>query len=375
MTFDHIIGQSTNKDHLRRMADTNRVPHALLFLGPEGCGKLAMAIAFAQYLLCENRQGTEACGTCSNCVKAAKLAHPDLHFSYPTVGTNVKSDQYLKEWRSLLQETSYPALNQWLQHIGAENRQGNINREECLNIVRKLSLKTFEANYKILIMWMPEHLGKEGNRLLKLIEEPPEQTIFMLVAENQEQILNTILSRCQVVKFNALSDEEVATGLEQQFGKTAEEALQLAQLASGNFHEAQQLAKQAENDNAKLFLDWMRKCYKGHGVELVEWVTEFAKIGRENQKFFLQYALHFMREYLYLKATGDASRLRLRPEEQKTAKNLTKVIGLEQVDAIVQLLNDYSYYIERNANPKVLFLDGSIRMHRILKQKALTTVG
>jgi len=373
MTFNAIIGQSDKKDYLRRMVDANRVPHAFLFLGPEGCGKLASAIAFAQYLLCENRQEQEACGSCSNCVKASKLAHPDLHFSYPTVGTNVKSDQYLPDWRSLLQETAYPTLNQWLQHIGAENRQGNINREECLNIVRKLSLKTFEANYKILLMWMPEYLGKEGNRLLKLIEEPPEQTIFILVAENQELILNTIISRCQVVQFNALSDEAIAEGLQQQLDKTPEEALKIAQLANGNFHEAQQLAVQAENDNATLFLDWMRKCYKGNGVELVEWVTDFAKIGRENQKFFLQYALHFMREYLYLKATGDASRLRLRPEEQKTAKNLTKVIGLEQVDAIVQLLNEYSYYIERNANPKVLFLDGSIRMHNILKQKALTT--
>lgn len=370
MTFNDIIGQAEAKSHLQRMVEMDRVPHALLLLGPEGCGNLALAIAFAQYLLCENKQDGVACGRCKNCVKASKLVHPDMHFSYPVVGTNVKSDQYLTEWRKLLEEHPYPTLNQWLQHIGAENKQGNINKEECLNIVRKLSLKTFEGAYKILIMWMPEYLGKEGNRLLKLVEEPPEQTIFIFVAENQELILDTILSRCQRVKLNSLSDEEIAEGLVQRLGKNQEEALGLAQLANGNFHEALELAAQAENDNATFFLDWLRRCYKGHGVELVEWIEQFAELGRENQKFFMLYALHFMREYLYLKATGDTQRIRLREKEKQTALNLTKVIELEHIEQIVEILNTYSYYIERNANPRILFLEASIRMNKILKSRA-----
>lgn len=366
-----ILGQKQAKQRLQRMLQNERLAHAMLFLGPEGSGKLAMALAFAQTVLCENKQMDAsgeivACGTCKACVKTAKWIHPDVHFSFPTIGTNARSDQFLEHWRAMLNNHTYPTVYEWLQRIGAENKQGNINKEECLNIVRKLSLKTFEGSHKILILWMPEYLGKEGNRLLKLIEEPPAQTIFILVAENQELILNTILSRCQIVQFQTLQDEEIVAGLKQR-GHEEVAAFSAAQLANGNFNEAMKLAVTSENDNATLFLEWMRKCYKGHGVELVKWVEQFAGVGRENQKFFLRYALHFMREYTLLFATQDVTRLRLREAEKQTAQKFLNIIGFEQIERIVSLINQLSYHVERNANPKVLFLDASLQMHNFLR--------
>lgn len=373
MQFSAICGHEDVKRSLRQMVTGERLPHALMLLGPEGSGKLALALAYACYVLCEERGEDGACGRCRSCLKSTRFIHPDLHFSFPTVGTNITSDAFLPQWRTAMADNPHLHLNEWLQLIGAENRQGNINKEECLAIIRKLSLKTFEGRYKVLVMWMPELLGKEGNRLLKIIEEPPENTLFVLVAEDPEKILNTILSRCQIVKVSALRDEEVRDGLLRRFPGIGERAQSIAYLADGNFNTALHMAAQRENDNAPLFLDWMRRCYKGDGVELVQWSEQFAGLGRENQKYFLQYALHFLREYLVLKMTG-ADRVRLQEKELTTAGNLTKVIGFEQAEAMAQLLTTCMHAVERNAHPKVLFLDASIRLHGILKNKPLVLV-
>ncbi len=374
MRFSEVIGHKHLKTDLIDMIDSGRVPHAQLFLGPPGCGKLALAIAFAQYLLCEgDKPAPDACGKCSACQKAQKYIHPDLHFSFPFVGAKLTSNNYLAEWRLALTENPYLSVNQWLQSIGAENKQGNINKDECQNIIRKLSLKAFESNVKILIMWLPEYLGKEGNRLLKLIEEPPENTFFILVAENQELILNTILSRCQIVKINQLNDINIVEGIMERESMSNEQAQSIAQLANGNFNEAIQLLDKKENNNSKLFLEWMRICYKGNATEMVPWVEQFAAIGRENQKHFLNYALHFMREFMLLKMTGN-QHLRLQEQERKTANNLTKVIDLDQIREITKLFDECYYYVERNANPKVLFLDTSIELNKILKTKSLATI-
>lgn len=370
MRYEDVIGLDKSKQDLRQMIRIDRLPHALLFLGPSGCGKLALAIALARELLCDTPTDDGPCGRCHNCIKADKLVHPDLHFSFPVVGTNMTSDHYLNQWRTQILDNPYFDLNYWLQLIGAENKQGNINKEECLRIIQKLGLKTFESRRKVLVMWLPEFLGKEGNRLLKIIEEPPENTHFILVAENPDLILNTILSRCQLIKIPALTDEEVKMGLMQQANATETEAMRIALLAEGDFALARQIVHQQESDNAKLFVDWMRKCYLGNGVELVQWVESFATLGREKQKYFIQYALHFLREYLVLKMTG-GQKVRLLDNELKTASNLTKVIEWEQAERLITLLNDSFYYIERNANPKILFLDVSINMHKILRKKVL----
>ncbi|HLP93578.1 MAG TPA: hypothetical protein VK168_06055 [Saprospiraceae bacterium] len=387
--MQQVVGQQRTKDFLASLAAGGRVPHALLFLSGTGGGGLAMANAFAQTLQCEKNNASdaaddgglfgpaepverlqpervEACGECSACRKSAQYIHPDIHFSFPTIGTNAVSTDFLKEWRAFLAETPYADANSWLQRLGAENKQGNINKEECNAILKKLSLKAFEGRYKILLMWLPEYLGKEGNRLLKLIEEPPEQTIFLLVAENQDLILNTILSRCQLVKLDPLTDEEVAQGLVAQRGLSLERARQIAFLSGGDFGTALSVADTPANDDAQLLLDWLRKCWRGHAVEMVRWTEDFAKLGRENQKQFLQYGLHFLREMLSLISTGSPN-MRLRPEELATAQNMAKVLNFDKIVQIVGLLNDNIYYIERNANPKILFLDTSIRVNSIMK--------
>ena len=387
MQFSDIIGQSRSKSLLAQLAASDRVPHAQLFLGPTGSGNLALAVAFAQLIQCEKRgappEGAglfgesdidtlpsqpiqEACGECASCRKAAAFAHPDIHFSFPTVGTNAVSTDFLKQWRAFLTENPYGDANTWLQRLGADNKQGNINKEECNAILKKLSLKAFEGRYKILVMWLPEYLGKEGNRLLKLIEEPPEQTIFLLAAENQEQILNTILSRCQLLKTELLSDEEVAEALQIRRQMEPGRARQIAFLAGGNYSAALALADNADNDDAQLLLDWLRRCWRGNGVEMVRWTEEFAKLGRENQKQFLHYGLHFLREMLSLVSTGNAA-LRLRPDELTTAQNMARVLDFDKIARIAALFNDSIYYVERNANPKILFLDASIQLHRIMK--------
>ena len=371
--MEKIIGQQRTKEFLASLASSERVPHALMFLAPTGAGGLAMATAFAQILQCEEvpedlSTTLVACGKCSGCRKAAQFTHPDIHFSFPTVGTNAVSTDFLKEWRLFLTETPYADANTWLQRLGADNKQGNINKEECNAILKKLSLKAFEGRYKILLMWLPEYLGKEGNRLLKLIEEPPEQTIFLLVAENQDLILSTILSRCQLVKLDPLSDEEVAGGLVQECGISLDRARQIAFLSGGDFGAALATAEAPVADDAQLLLDWLRKCWRGHAVEMVRWTEEFAKLGRENQKQFLHYGLHFLREMLSLISTG-SSAMRLRPEELATAQNMAKVLDFDKITQIVELINDNIYYIERNANPKILFLDASIRMHQIMKNQ------
>ncbi len=371
MQFNKVIGQDEVKQLLLEMVSNKRMPHAQIFLGPEGSGKLALALAYAQYVLCENKSEKDACGNCNACNKVEKLIHPDLHFSYPTIGTNAVSTHFLEQWRNAIHENPYLNVNQWLQHIGAENKQGNINKGECVSIIKKLSLKIFEGSHKVLIMWLPEYLGKEGNRLLKLIEEPPENTIFILVAENQELILNTILSRCQIVKVNRLKDEEVIKFMEQKEAIPMADLQSIAHMANGNLNEALLLKEQKENDHAQMFLDWLRKCYKGNGVELVNWVDKFAGIGRENQKQFLRYALHFLREYLALKMLNDR-KVRLQPNELQTAEKLMNVIEFGQVQQIAKLFDDCSYYIERNANPKVLFLDASIQVNKILKTKVVS---
>ena len=369
MKFTEIIGQDQIKEQFVQMISNERMPHAQIFLGAKGSGKLALAIAFAQFVLCENKQGEDSCGRCRACIKVSKFIHPDVHYSYPTVGSKMISTNFIKEWKLAIEENPYMNVNQWLNKLGAENKQGNITKDECQSIVKKLSLKTFEGKYKILIMWLPEYLGKEGNRLLKLIEEPPENTLFILVAEHIEQILNTILSRCQLVKINALSDDEIKTALIERQEVDEEKAFNAARLANGNYNEALRLMNSIENDNAKVFLDWFRICYQGKGEKMVEWVNTFAKTGREGQKQLIIYALHFLREFLALQMIGSSYQLRLQAAEAKTAQNMIKVLNHEQVDKMMALFNDVHYYIERNANGKILFLDTSIRLHKIFRKK------
>ncbi len=371
MRFKDVIGQSAAIGQLRAMVDQDRLPHALLLLGNTGYGSLAVGLALIQYALCDQRTDGDACGICPQCTKSSKWIHPDVHFTFPVIKRDkdkpVSSD-YITEWRTALSENPYLHEQAWYDRLEAGNKQGNITAEECNMILHQLSFRAYEGRYKVLLLWLPEYLSKEGSRLLKFIEEPPGDTLIVMVAENQDLILPTILSRCQLVKILPLQDEMIEEALMKRFSLPKAEALTLAHLAEGDWSEALHLMEQAEQDRSGLFFDWMRKCYRGDASEMVQWVDKFATLGREKQKYFLQYGLHFLREMLDFIVSG-SDYLRLLPAELETARRMAASLDFHKITALAQLFNDCIFYIERNANPKILMLDASIQVNTTFNQK------
>ncbi len=397
MSFKDIIGQQEVKEHLAGMVQHNRLSHALLFLGKEGSGALPLAIAFAQYVVCEKVNGKkqaapvgpslfgeepatpnsqlpalDACGICTSCQKASQLVHPDIHFSYPVIprkpGDKPVSTDYITEWRQFITGTPYGNAYDWLQHIGAENKQGNITAYECNEIIRKLNLKSFESGFKILVLWMPEYLGNEGNKLLKLIEEPPPDTLFILVAENESQILATILSRTQLVKIPALATEAITEALISKANCTPEQARPVASIAAGNYREALQLIQHAGEDWQTHLRDWLNAILKNGPIAQVKWIDDISKLGREKQKQFLLYFTHLLEQAIRLQAIGTDG-VYLPDNERDFALRLNKIAGFEQMEAIIEELDKAAYYIERNANAKMLFLALTIKLYHIVARK------
>ncbi|OAV45749.1 hypothetical protein [Lewinella sp. 4G2] len=369
MQFSNLLHTPPALDQLRQMAAADRLPHANIIQAPPGGGGLAAAISVANLLLCEDRQGANqdtSCLKCRACRKTGKFIHPDFHFAFPTIGSKMVSDNFLPQWRESLAETPYQEANDWLQRIGAENKQGNLSRDDCAAIIRKLNLKIFEGRYKIMLIWLPEYLGNEGNRLLKMIEEPPENTVFLLVSERVELILNTILSRCQLTKLTAPSTEAIAAGL-RSTGVAPNQAANASRLADGNYNLALQIANSGAAAHDDRLLTWVRTCYGGSASKLVAWTEAFAKIGRENQKHFLRYAIHFWREFLMISVIGEGYEARLPEKEVTAAKKLSKLVSPDQVETIATIISECTEYVERNANPKILFLDAGIRIHQALR--------
>lgn len=365
MFFKDVTGHTKIKQQLIKAVQENRVSHAQLFLGPEGCGNLVMALAYAQYINCENRTEDDSCGKCPNCIKSQKFIHPDIHYTFPFVKIDKEkkelSADYISEWREFLHKTPYANYNHWISSIAAENKQGNITAKECSDILRRLSMKNFEAAYKVLILWLPEFLEKEGNRLLKIIEEPPDNTVFILVANDQERVLNTIMSRLQIVKFNRLTDEEIISSLMEKFHIPAAQAKKIATLSDGDFNEAAQLVEMEEDGEGILIREWMEVCYRQNVKGLYAWNDKFVKQGRENQKNFFQYCLHFFREILLIEA-GAASISKLTDAELKTAAGLGKLLGVEKITRILELFDKSIYFVERNVNAKILITYVSISL-------------
>ncbi len=405
MQFENIIGQKETKEQLAQMVQHNRLSHALLFLGKEGSGALSLAIAFAQYIVCEKvngkntasiasaslfgeitepeangqqETGNDSCGICPACTKANQLIHPDIHFSYPVIpkkpGDKPLSTDYIKEWREFVSIHPYGNVFDWLQFIGAENKQGNITAEECNEINRKISLKSFESEYKILIIWMPEYLTKNGNKLLKLIEEPPPSTLFILVAENEEMILPTILSRTQLVKVPLLSDTAIEVALELKAGVKIDKARQIAILSEGNYREAQHLLQHEEDDWQATLREWLNLIVKKNLAGQVKWIDDMSKQGREKQKQFLKYFNHLLE--MAIRASIIEREMESQPpnNELDFAIRLNKLCGIGQQEAIIMELDKASYYIERNANGKMLFHALTIKLHHIISNNSLILV-
>ena len=377
MTFENIIGLDHLKNHLQTGADEGRIAHAQLFCGSNGYGTLPMAIAYARYILCNNSPNKESCE-----LKFDALSHPDLHFVFPVTTTSeVKkhpvSDMFLKDWRTFLTKNPYASLFEWLQHIGAENKQGIINVDEAEKIVKKLSLKSYEGGYKIMLIWGADKMNiASANKLLKLIEEPPEKTIFILITEDEDQILQTISSRCQILQFPPLGAGPISEALQTKQNLDAASAEKTAHRAQGDFNKALHLLNNDGNDSLfeEWFITWVRAAFKAKGNkavvnELIQWSEGIASNGREIQKQFLNYCIDFFRQALLLNySSPDLVFLEPKTANFQLSKFAPFVHG-NNIESIFEALQDAIYHIERNGNGKIILTDLSIKLTRLLHVK------
>lgn len=377
MLFSEVLGQEHLKNHLRKSTDNGRISHAQLFIGKEGSGVLPMAIAYAQYILTSRSKDPEACT-----LKCNKLMHPDLHFAFP-VATNDKvkskpvSNLFLEDWRQFLELNSYGNLFEWLQSIGIENKQGQIGVDEAEQVVKSLKLKSYEGGYKVMIIWMADKMNTSAaNKLLKLIEEPPEKTVFILTSEDEDQIISTIKSRCQILHFPLLSESDIVKGLVEREGTDPPIADQIAHQSDGNFNKALHLLHNDNSDEQfeNWFIIWVRAAFKAKGnaaviQELIEWSETIAKSGRETQKRFLNYCLQFFRQALLLNYSAE-SLVFMQPKSPNfKLEKFAPFVHSGNILAIEKELNDAIYHIERNGNAKIILLDLSIKLTRLLHTK------
>ncbi len=382
MLFKDIIGQEKLKNHLIQTVNNRRISHAQLFIAPKGSGALPLAIAYAQYILChnkdlENNSGDEACN-----LKFEKLAHPDLHFAFPVAANDkVKkhpvSNLFLEEWRKFIINTPYGSLFNWYQKLGIENKQGQIGVDEAEDIVKKLVLKSYEGGYKVMIIWMAEKMNiSASNKLLKLIEEPPEKTLFLLIAENEEQIIKTILSRCQVLHIKALSKSIIKEELIKKYQLTEYDAKKIAHQSNGDWNKAIRSLNQNDNEDVfeRWFITWVRSAFRAKGnasviQDLITWSDEIAKTGRESQKRFLHYCSNFFRQAML---TNYKANNLVFFEAQATDFDIRKFAPFvhgDNIEDIHNAIEDAIYHIERNGNAKIILLDLSMQLTRYLHQK------
>lgn len=392
MQFKDIPGQEKVKERLIKTVNENRVSHAQLFLGPEGSGKLALAIAYAQYINCSNRSETDSCGVCRSCVKYNKIAHPDLHFVFPkatrkkkTIDDNTEPEDgkeqkekkatfkdYTNEWREMvLENDSFFNLNQWYLKLDMENKQGIISAEDCNEIIKTLAYKSYESEYKVMIIWMVEKLYySAAPKILKILEEPPEKTLFILISENQEHIINTIRSRTQLVKIPGLKDQDVRDILASKFEMVEDKAWSLALISEGNLVEALRRVNQSvtEQENLDKFRNWMRACFQFKIKEINDFVSAISKIGREKQKSFLEYVLRVARNSMIYNYKTD-NIVKADEEEKEFLTKFHPFINPKNSADFYKLFNDAYYHIERNANPSVLFMDVSLKAVKLMRVK------
>lgn len=381
MLFQNIVGQEHIKKHLTFSANNGRVPHAQLFSGAEGSGTLAMALAYAQYVMCANKQNENNENNACN-LKFDKFNHPDLHFIFPTVTTDdvkskPKSADFMTKWYDFLKENQYPSLMDWYTHLGVDNKQGEIRVDDAQDVLKEMSLKSYEGGYKILIVWMAEKMNiATSNKLLKIIEEPPQQTLILLITENEEDIIQTIKSRCQLIKFNALSTDQIADYLINHFKLELTEAKQIAHQAQGNLNKAIKIITQvsASEDFETYFIQWVRAAFRAKKnpaviQEILLWSEKIAGLGREKQKLFIDFCLEMFRQALLTNyQTLDLVYYTAKDTGFKL-ENFAPFINGNNIFDIFEKLNDARYHIERNANAKIIFSDLSIQLTRLIHKK------
>lgn len=349
-----------------------RIPHAQLFCGPAGAGKLPLALAYARYICCPNRTAADACGTCPSCIKWNKLAHPDLHFVFPIVKKGKKElcDDYITQWRHLLLNTPYFSLDHWLNEMDAENGQAIIYAKESDEIVRKLSLKPSEGGYKAVIVWLPEKMHIVcANKLLKLLEEPPRKTVFLLVSDAPDMILPTILSRTQRFNIRRIEEADIAGALQQKYGVRPEDSLTLARLAGGDFVKALEAIHLNEENELffELFVSLMRLSYQRKIREMKQWSEQLASMGRERQKHFLAYSQRMLREN-FIHNLHRREMNRMTPPEENFALRFAPFINERNVTGMMHELSEAQLHIEQNVNARMVFFDFALKMIVLLRQ-------
>ncbi|WP_298542735.1 DNA polymerase III subunit delta' [uncultured Aquimarina sp.] len=384
MLFSEILGLTHIKSYLTTSVERGRIPHAQLFVGPNGSGTLPMAIAYAQYILCQNKDGENTGGVQSCNLKFDHLAHPDLHFAYP-VATNDKvkkhptANHFAEEWRTFINENPYGSIFDWYLLLGIEKKQGQIGVDEALDVVKKLSLKSYEGGYKVMLIWMANKMNiAASNKLLKLIEEPPEKTVFILIAEDEEQLIQTIRSRCQVLHFPPLGEQVIKDAIKASENLSDAEALKIAHQANGDYSKALHLLHHDGGDDQfeDWFIQWVRTAFRAKGNksavnDLINWSESIAGSGRETQKKFLNYCLDFFRQALLLNYGAD-DLVFLEPQTNGfKLQNFAPFIHGANIMDISNELQDAIYHIERNGNAKIILTDLSIKLTRLLHKKAV----
>ena len=373
MRFSQIHGLESTKTRLIDSVKNNHVAHAQMFMGKEGTPSLALALAFATYINCENKTDEDSCGKCSSCVKADKLIHPDFHFTYPIYSVAKKDEENTKKeilatWRKTMQTNPYINLSDWSELIDAKNKQCIISVDEGRSIIKYLALKSFEAEYKIVFVWLPELMNQSAaNAILKILEEPPAKTLFMLVSQDAEKNLATIQSRTQILKINPYTEEEIKTVLMENYQIEESKAQNCAYLADSDLNKALKLTKEVDENYQTYFRDWMRLCYTASFKELSELSEEYQKSSKDKQKGLIQFSLNIFRELLIFHSQTE-DLFKVSDETRAFLEGFSKVVNQEKIEQLVNALTNTLFYVERNASPKMAFFDLSISISKTLKK-------
>ncbi|HPM87012.1 MAG TPA: DNA polymerase III subunit [Bacteroidales bacterium] len=379
MNFSKIPGQKEVISRLIRSVKEERVSHAQIFTGPEGCGSLAVALAYAKYISCEDRSEEDSCGKCRSCVKYEKMIHPDLHFVFPVIRKGGKdnepvSDSFIESWREFAGRSPYFTLNGWLNSIEVGNAQGLIFSSEAAEIIKKLSLKTFESDFKIMIIWLPEKMHPSAaNKLLKMIEEPPEKTIFLLVSDEPDKIIPTIMSRCQLIRLPGFSNDEITGYLTDILKAERQKASEVARVANGNIIKAIELYEDedASSRNLDRFKNLMRYAWKRDIISIIGWTEDISATGREAQKNFLTYSLRILRENFMMTLGQQKNNLVfLAGEEASFSGNFHPFVNDKNIFLLTDEFNLAFSHVEANGNPKIIFLDLALKVTRFITRTA-----
>lgn len=373
MQFKEIVGQDAIKARLIQTVKDGRINHAQMFYGPPGSGKLPLAIAYAQYISCSNPTETDSCGECPSCKKFQKLVHPDLHFVFPVIKDKSKksvSDHYIELWREINTETPYFTFNMWLDKLGSENKQASIYRDEAQEIIRKLSLKTYESEYKTMIIWLPEKMNiTAANKLLKMIEEPPPKTVFLLVSESRGTVLPTISSRTSQIRIPSIAEADMSQYLQEKYQAQAGDALAISRLSRGNLAEAKNHfdASRSRTENLEILSEWLAALVKKDVSACIKWSDDMANRGREKQKSFLTYSLRFFRELLMYRTKKPQLNFVL-SEEKAFIERVANHVNLKFIHKINEEIELAHYHIERNGLGKIILLDLSFKLIRLIQK-------